>query len=118
MARLKGIIMILTGLTLLYLFPWLAVFATAAFLYGNYRTTRPRIPYAAYKEYLKSPEWARLRIEVFKRDRYTCQHCGDPIDATTGHCHHITYRRLRHERIGDLLTLCRHCHRREHRSWK
>ncbi len=63
-----------------------------------------------YARYLRSRRWKFLRRRVLERDRYTCQRCGDP-DAHRGEVHHQTYERFEAERLTDLITLCRRCHR-------
>lgn len=62
-----------------------------------------------YLEYLKSPEWQRLRSQRLKIDEYKCQKCGRPFDLDV---HHIRYPiALGEEDVyNDLITLCRHCH--------
>lgn len=64
-----------------------------------------------YTEYMKSAEWATLRSDVFDRDNYTCRRCGEsgrPGNELTAH--HVTYERFRHEKLDDMLTLCKGCH--------
>lgn len=61
-----------------------------------------------YIEYMQSEEWDRIRRERLRVDGYTCQGCGctnEPLDV-----HHITYEDFGHERINNLLSLCRRCH--------
>lgn len=65
-----------------------------------------------YNEYIKSNEWDKKRRERLSHDGYTCQQCGatgQPLDV-----HHLTYDRLGDERISDLVSLCRPCHKAEH----
>ena len=60
--------------------------------------------------YYQSPEWFALRMEVRARSGGWCEQCGWPAQQ----CHHLTYRRLYHERLTDLKDLCRECHQRAH----
>lgn len=56
------------------------------------------------------------RISVFKRDKYTCQHCGKRGGKI--HAHHIKRYRDNPELRTDLgngITLCGRCHRELHR---
>jgi len=64
-----------------------------------------------YSELLKSPKWQKKRLEIMKRDKFTCKLCGD--QETQLHVHHKEY-------IGGnapwnydnklLITLCEDCH--------
>jgi hypothetical protein len=66
-----------------------------------------------YKEYF---EW---RTEVFKRDCYTCQECGQVGGKLNAH--HIksykNYPKLRVE-TSNGVTLCEVCHRKRHKKHK
>lgn len=71
-----------------------------------------RAGFESYQAYLASPHWLALRRKVFARDGRHCVDCsrGDGLQA-----HHLTYARLGHERLSDLVTLCKGCHRKRHR---
>ncbi len=59
-----------------------------------------------------SPEWARLRKAVLKRDGYKCTHCGAAFNLQV---HHIRYPVVwGEEREEDLTTVCDICHRQIH----
>jgi hypothetical protein len=67
-----------------------------------------------YSEKLKDPRWQRLRLEIMKRDDFSCQLCGSKTE--TLHVHHKYYL------IGNdpwvypdesLVTLCEGCHSQE-----
>ncbi len=60
--------------------------------------------------YLKSAHWRETSRRIRERDGHTCQDCG----GAGSHVHHLTYRRLWHERDSDLVTLCPECHGRRH----
>lgn len=59
-----------------------------------------------YREYLASREWGLLKRQVRERSVGKCERCGAPQEAT----HHLTYERLGHERLEDLLAVCNACH--------
>ena len=67
-----------------------------------------------YKEKLLNPKWQKKRLEIFERDDYSCQCCGDK--ENTLNVHHRIY--LKVENPWDypnelLVTLCIDCHEEE-----
>lgn len=58
--------------------------------------------------------WKDLRRRARKRDEYQCVACGSLLYLN---CHHLTYVRVGKERLEDVATLCRPCHRIEHDWW-
>lgn len=67
---------------------------------------------AAYRSYLRSPAWRKLRDRVRARSGGVCERCGR---RPMVHVHHLTYERIFKERLMDLLAVCRPCHRELHR---
>lgn len=64
----------------------------------------------AYKQYLKSPEWQKKRIERLNFDNFTCQYKGCQ-NKTNLDVHHIRYDNIFNENVyRDLITVCRSCH--------
>lgn len=59
-----------------------------------------------YGRYLASREWALLKERVRKRCNDRCERCGGKYEET----HHLTYTRIGHERLDDLLAVCSDCH--------
>ena len=59
------------------------------------------------REYLQSEAWKKIRALRLKIDGYRCAKCGTAKNLAV---HHVTYERLGHEDIDDLLTLCSDCH--------
>jgi hypothetical protein len=64
-----------------------------------------------YSEKLRDPRWQKRRLEIYERDKFTCQECG----ATTKslHCHHLDYEKSTEPweyPAKYLLTLCEDCH--------
>ena len=56
-------------------------------------------------------EWKLWRRQVFERDNYTCQDCGE--SGVYVEPHHIVPRRIDKEKVFDItngITLCRPCH--------
>lgn len=73
-----------------------------------------------YAEKLLDPRWQKLRLEVFQRDNFTCQACGD--SKSTLHAHHVLYSPESEGpwdyAIHEIQTLCADCHKEEHESAK
>jgi len=65
-----------------------------------------------YLAYLQSPEWRAIRQRVLDRDDHKCRTCGSTKILQV---HHLTYKRLFHERLSDLVTLCKQCHMALHK---
>ncbi len=64
----------------------------------------------AYRVYLDSPAWQELRKRKLQELR-RCQGCGGDECLQV---HHLTYERIGHERLTDLMVLCHLCHAKEH----
>lgn len=66
-----------------------------------------------YADKLKDPRWQRRRLEIFSRDAWACQQCGNGKSEL--HVHHKEY-------SGDpwdapdncLITMCASCHKAAH----
>ena len=65
----------------------------------------------SYKKYLRSPQWAIKREKVLRRDGYKCTQCGSKRSLQV---HHKTYARIYKEKLEDLVTLCKKCHKKVH----
>jgi 5-methylcytosine-specific restriction endonuclease McrA len=79
------------------------------------RGEAPRWPgnadWKKYLDYLASPEWKAKRKQVIERCRNVCECCWcDTVEDI----HHITYKSVFHENLGDLVGLCRQCHKNVH----
>ena len=64
-----------------------------------------------YSDKLKSPKWQKKRLEIMKRDNFTCKKCGDI--ETQLHVHHKEYINGLDpwEYLNKyLITLCEDCH--------
>lgn len=61
-----------------------------------------------YADFLKSPQWQRVRLEVFQRDNFKCVACSN--DSEQLHCHHQDYK----DRLNPAKcsSLCASCHER------
>lgn len=66
-----------------------------------------------YKEYLNSDEWKAKRIAKAEEQHYTCERCGKVV-LKGFEIHHKTYTNFKHEKLSDLMFLCRECHVDEH----
>ena len=65
-------------------------------------------PPAEYPE-----NWAEIREQVFKRDKYQCQNCG--TSGARLNCHHIVpLDKGGTNNLSNLITLCEKCHAKIH----
>jgi hypothetical protein len=74
---------------------------------------------AVYKQKLADPRWQKLRLDIFNRDNWTCQQCGDK--TTQLEIHHTSYWAGIEpwEYPGDMLiTVCHKCHGAEQVRFK
>ena len=58
------------------------------------------------------PEYNEWRLDVFKRDKFTCQCCGDNTSGNLNAHHILNYsehKQLRTE-VDNGITLCKSCH--------
>jgi hypothetical protein len=72
-----------------------------------------------YLELLKDPRWQRKRLEIFQRDAWTCQRCGEMTVMLS--VHHLCYHPGKdpwESPDEELLTLCEPCHTTETRNLK
>ena len=65
------------------------------------------------KSYLKSRHWRKVRRKALAKARYRCTNCGSRVNLTV---HHLTYERIGHEKLSDLVCLCWDCHKKIHRN--
>jgi hypothetical protein len=64
-----------------------------------------------YSEKLKDPRWQKKRLEVFERDEWSCQRCGDGENTLT--VHHLSYSAGKEPwdyPLDNFMTLCQSCH--------
>ncbi|OGO78623.1 MAG: hypothetical protein A2Y23_10095 [Clostridiales bacterium GWB2_37_7] len=67
-----------------------------------------------YNEYLKTQHWELAQSAVLKRDKNKCADCGCSKKEKPLEVHHITYIRRGKEKLEDLMTLCKDCHKERH----
>ena len=65
----------------------------------------------AYEAHLSSPAWKELRRQVLFRCQGICEGCRK---APALHVHHLTYDRMGHEMLFDLVGVCAECHQGIH----
>lgn len=67
-----------------------------------------------YKEKLLDPRWQRRRLEIFNRDNFICQKCGDDNNTLNVHHRWYAFGKEPWEYPDDILvTLCDSCHKEE-----
>lgn len=68
-----------------------------------------------YKAYINSPEWEAKKRQFKASPNYRDGRCF--VCCNSGiekHIHHLTYKRLGREKLGDLRVLCAVCHAAAH----
>ena len=71
----------------------------------------------AFLEYMASPEWARVRMNVLVRDRKQCQRKWSGCYGQGNIVHHLNYDNWGKgnvEEVMDCLLVCSPCHEKEH----
>ena len=68
-----------------------------------------------YKHLLSRPEWKVRRLQIIERDNGKCTKCGSEDNL---HVHHVSYSTSVpwESPSSELITLCRRCHRLEHKK--
>lgn len=69
-------------------------------------------------------DWETIRLEIYKRDNYTCRDCGEKCVGKMNYkknsnkiiqCHHIEkYETNHNNKESNLVTLCLKCHLKRH----
>jgi len=74
------------------------------------------------KAFYNSKEWAKVRAYVLMRDHYKCTRCGQSGALEVHHIVHLTPDNINDAAVtlndGNLTTLCRDCHFKEHAADK
>lgn len=64
-----------------------------------------------WEERFRSLEWRKMRLEVIRRDQFTCQKCKRILPKSRLDVHHIVpYRLCKENKEENLIALCRNCH--------
>ena len=72
-----------------------------------------------YKEYIfKHPHWKKVRKTRYDFDKGKCVICHRDLAGEPYQTHHLSYQRLGHERLRDVITLCDSCHHTFHQNWQ
>ena len=73
---------------------------------------------SSYSKLLQDPRWQKRRLEIYTRDNWTCQMCGNglydgvPLNVHH-HVYHIGYLPWEYK-DNELITLCEKCHSKLH----
>lgn len=71
-----------------------------------------------YKDYIeKHPHWKKVREARFEFDDGKCVICHKDLRGNRYETHHLSYLRLGHERLRDVVTMCHACHTDFHQNW-
>jgi hypothetical protein len=80
-----------------------------------------RLSYREYvgdKDIRAHPHWTIVRMARFRADNGKCVLCHCDLVMNNFQTHHVSYERLGHERLRDVITLCSECHEHFHETWK
>ena len=80
---------------------------------GGYNVLKCRDFRLDHQKYMRSDLWRGKRRDRLYIDGYKCRLCGSAMNLQV---HHITYENVPDEGMDDLLTVCRTCHERLHRT--
>lgn len=68
----------------------------------------------SYSEKLRDPKWQKTRLEVMKRDDFSCTSCKDKESTlNVHHCYYEGYKDPWDYPLESLRTLCESCHKYE-----
>lgn len=67
--------------------------------------------FTRYSNYIQSEDWKLKRKQVLIRDNNLCQICKK---VAAEEVHHLTYDNLFNEKLEDLLSVCKICHKELH----
>lgn len=68
-----------------------------------------------YQEYLKTKHWRKFKRNYKRQNVYICNLCEENKKVLD--LHHLTYKNVGNESHGDVMYLCRECHKTVH-SWE
>jgi len=88
----------------------LALYSIRARLQGLRHHFSVKAGIDGYRQYIASAEWFYTRHLVLNEHDFKCSGCG----ADAEEVHHLNYASLGQEGMGDLVPLCRKCHRTAH----
>lgn len=73
--------------------------------------------YIPYGKFLKTSYWLKVRKIILQRDNHKCVKCGGVFSLQV---HHLNYDHHLNEmeHLDDLVTLCKKCHKKEHKGEK
>lgn len=71
-----------------------------------------------YKQYLRSEEWANIKVDLITLRGNRCQRCGKKKALSKLQVHHKTYKNIFLENPEDLELVCAPCHMAEHNLLK
>jgi 5-methylcytosine-specific restriction endonuclease McrA len=68
----------------------------------------------SYQDYINLTTWNRIRSKRLKFDNWRCYYCGAPATEV----HHLEYNFLGREKLGDLRSICKRCHKLWHEEFE
>ena len=66
---------------------------------------------STYTELLRHPFWQKKRLDIFQRDKFTCQKCSDTLsNLQVHHVYYLPNTAPWEYPSSALITLCEFCH--------
>ena len=86
---------------------------------ANHPRWNPNLTKQERQDRRKFAEYREWREQVYKRDNYTCQHCGDDAGGNLNAHHIINYSEndSKRTKVDNGITLCDECHRLFHKTY-
>ena len=77
---------------------------------------KPRSSKREYGQYLQSDHWQRVRDSIGEHANWHCEVAGCARHGHNLNAHHLNYKRVGYEQMGDLVYVCPQHHKLIHKN--